>query len=241
MRAVWLIAARELRAWLRGPTAYVIAAIVLAITGLLFNVFALGGPARPSSEIIRKFFFFSAGTTMIAAILLGMRTLAEERRDGTDVLLRTAPVGEGTVVLAKWAAAWVLLCGVLALSAYLPLLVAVRGSVPVAHVVVGYVGLALMGGAVCAVGTAASSLTRSQLLAGVVGGGVLAALLSTWRLARVVHPPFDEVFAYAAFFDAHFAPFSRGEFPVSSTVYFASVTAVALVGARAALVARRWG
>ena len=55
-----------------------IATIVLLIDGLLFNSFALGADKRLSADVIRDFFYFSSGTTMIGAILLSMKLFAEE-------------------------------------------------------------------------------------------------------------------------------------------------------------------
>ena len=43
MNATLLIARRELGAYLRSMTGYVIAALVLVIDGLLFQAFVLGG------------------------------------------------------------------------------------------------------------------------------------------------------------------------------------------------------
>ncbi len=52
MNATLLIARRELGAYLRSMTGYIIAAIVLLVDGLLFNAFALGGPDKLSAEVL---------------------------------------------------------------------------------------------------------------------------------------------------------------------------------------------
>ena len=51
MNATLLITRRELGAYFRSLTGYLIAAILLLVDGLLFNIFALGGPtsSRPRS------------------------------------------------------------------------------------------------------------------------------------------------------------------------------------------------
>ena len=78
-------------------------------------------------------------------VLLSMRTLAEERQDGTDVLLQTSVVTDFQIVLAKYTAAMGMLLLLLALTIYLPMLVFVNGKVSWAHIGVGYLGLALFG------------------------------------------------------------------------------------------------
>ena len=55
MSAVFLIARRELRGYLRTMTGWIIAASVLLIDGLLFNAFALEGQRR-STEVLTRFF-----------------------------------------------------------------------------------------------------------------------------------------------------------------------------------------
>ena len=52
MNATLLIARRELGAYLRSMTGYVIAALVLVIDGLLFQAFVLGGPDKLSAEVL---------------------------------------------------------------------------------------------------------------------------------------------------------------------------------------------
>ena len=52
MNATLLIARRELGAYLRSMTGYIIAAAVLLVDGLLFNAFALGGPDKLSAEVL---------------------------------------------------------------------------------------------------------------------------------------------------------------------------------------------
>ncbi|MEE8434675.1 MAG: hypothetical protein V3S64_07800, partial [bacterium] len=73
MRMVLLIMSRELRGLFNGHAGYVILAAHLLVTGLLFNVYAVGGAPRFSQEVLRLFFYFSSGMAMVSGILLGMR------------------------------------------------------------------------------------------------------------------------------------------------------------------------
>ena len=77
MRLMSLIMRRELAAYLRSMTGYLIAAAVLIVDGLLFNAFALGGGEKLSSEVLSLFFYFSSGTTIIASVFISMRLFAE--------------------------------------------------------------------------------------------------------------------------------------------------------------------
>jgi len=240
MKTLGLIVSRELNAYLKGAGGYVIAAIILMIDGMLFNAFALGSGERLSSEVLSNFFYFSSGTTMIAAVLLSMRLIAEERQEETLVLLTTAPISDWHIAVGKWLSAFLFLCMILAASAYMPAMIAVNGSLSLGHLFAGYLGLALLGGTCTALGTLASSLTRSQVIAGVMGGAMTVSLLLTWLLSRVADPPFDKFLAYLALFDKHFTPFMKGEIHSRSVVFYLSVTFLALAATRHVLGARRW-
>src|SRR5579872_390055 len=123
MNAALLIAGRELRAYLRSPFGYIVAAAMLLIDGLLFQGFALGAGARLSAEVLHDFFYFASGTTMVAAILLSMRLLAEERQTGTLVLLNTAPLRDRDIVLGKFLSAFAFVALLTVLTGYMPLLI----------------------------------------------------------------------------------------------------------------------
>ena len=109
MKATLLIARRELSAYLRSMTGYIIAAAVLIVDGLLFNAFALGGGEKLSSEVLSLFFYFSSGTTIIASVFISMRLFAEERQTGTLVLLTSSPVHDWEIVVGKFLSALIFL------------------------------------------------------------------------------------------------------------------------------------
>jgi len=240
MSAIGLIFRREMGAFLRSPIGYVIAATVLFIDGLLFNAYALGGRPRLSAEVIHDFFYFSSGTTMVAAILLAMRLLAEERQLGTLVLLRTAPIREIDIVLGKFLSALLYLTLITVATLHLPLLVMVHGKVSMGHLLIGYLGLFLLGSAALAIGLLGSALAPNQLVAAVTGAGMLVAMLVLWLLARVTDPPVREVVEALALHARHFAPFMDGVVHTRDVFYYLAVTFFFLLCAVKALEARRW-
>ena len=102
MSHILLIARRELAGYLRSPAGYLIAAALLLIDGLMFNSYAVGTGAKLSARVLQDFFYVTSGTTMIAAVLLSMRLLAEERQSGTLALLFTSPVREHEIIIGKF-------------------------------------------------------------------------------------------------------------------------------------------
>jgi ABC-2 type transport system permease protein len=240
VNAVLIIAGRELRAYLRSPFGYIVAAAMMLIDGLLFEGFALGSEPRLSADVLYDFFYFASGTTMVAAILLSMRLVAEERQTGTLVLMNTAPVRDAEIVLGKFLASFAFVALLTALTAYMPLLVMVNGKISLGHILVGYLGLMLLGAASVAIGLLGSALAKTQVLAAIGGAAILVAMLLLWLIARVTDPPLNAFLASLALHNERQSAFMRGFLALDNVVYYVTVTYVFLLAATRALEARRW-
>lgn len=240
LRGVLIVARRDLGAYVSSIWGWVIVAAILFLNGLMFNAFAMGDAPRYSHEVLELFFYFSSGTTMVAAIFLTMRLIAEERQTGTEVLLEGAPLPDGAIVAGKYLSAMAFLSLLILSSVYMPALIFVNGKVGVTHIVAGYVGLLSLGSAAVAIGTFGSSLARSQVVAAVVGGAVVVALLISWLLARVTSPPFAEILAHVSLFDRHFRPFMEGRVQTDALVYYGTLTLLFLFATTRVIAWRRW-
>ena len=161
MSAAFLIMRRELGAYFRSMTGYIIAAAVLVVDGILFNAFALGGPDKRSGEVLVAFFYISSGTMMIASIFLSMRLLAEEKQTGTLVLLTSSPIRDRDIILGKFLSGWVFLSLITLATAFMPALIMVHGKISFGHLATGYLGLLLLGCATMAIGTFGSAIART--------------------------------------------------------------------------------
>ncbi len=240
MRGMLLVARRDLSAYLNSYWGYAVIAAVLIIDGLLFNAFALGDQAKYSSKVIEEFFYFSFGTTIIASILMTMRLVAEERQAGTIVLLDASPISDWQLVGGKYISAMTVLSAMILATLYMPALVFVNGKVSYGHIVAGYFGLLLVAGAVAGIGTFASTISRSQLVAGFVSVVVVVFLLVAWLLAKVADPPLKDLFSYMSFFDRHYRGFMRGQINTEDVVYYVSIAFVFLMLSTRFMAARRW-
>lgn len=237
---VCTLCAKELRGYFRALWGFLVLSIVLMVEGLLFNAWALGSTPRLSSQVLEIFFYNQSGATIATAIFLSMRLLAEERQTGTWTVLATAPIKETHIVLGKFLGAWayVLLLNVATL--YMPALIAWHGKVAMGHIVIGYLGQALLGSACLALGLLCSALAPNQLVAAVSTTATVATFIMLWLLARVAQAPVADVLAYLSLHDRHFRPFMRGILTINDVVFYLSLTYVALTAAIRATEARRW-
>jgi ABC-2 type transport system permease protein len=240
MRSISIIFRRELHAYLTSPLGYIIVAAALLTTGILFQWQGLGGGAQLSADVLSQFFYVASGVTMCAAILLAMRLLAEERQEGTLVLLSTSPARDVEIVLGKFLSAFVFLAGMLALTIYMPLLIMVNGKVSMGQIAAGYLGLFLLGGAVLSIGLFASSLARMQIVALLVGALLTAIMVLIYHLAAVVDAPLDSVFEQLGLYHLHFRGFMTGVIELKDVVYYLAITYLFLLLSTKTLEAKRW-
>lgn len=242
MRTVSVVFRREFAEYVRSVLGYVVAAAVLLLAGLLFYAQGLGPAAgeRLSGEVLARFFFTMSGLVAIAAVALSIRLIAEERQAGTLVLLSTSPVREWEVVIGKFLSAFAFLAAITMASFYMPLLIMVNGRISIGQVLVGYLGLLLIGGACLAIGLFATSLTRHQLVAAVVGSALTGTMFLFWQLSQVLDPPLSRVFAGLAIHARHFQGFQSGILHIRDVVYYVAVMYFFLLLATKTMEVKRW-
>lgn len=239
MGKTWQIARRELGAFFNTWMGYVIVAAVLIIDGLLFNSFAVGNEPKLSADVLSDFFYFASGMSMVAGIFLAMRLMAEEKQNGTIVLLFSSPISERQVIYGKFLSA-LIFAGILHIvSLYMPALILVHGKISFGHVLAGYTCLILLSAVTISVTLFSSTLAPNQLVAAVGGGFVTVILLTLWMLAKVVDQPFKDIFSWFAIHSDHFTPFSNGIVNLKDVVFYVGLIVFFLECATRALVGRR--
>lgn len=240
MRAISIIYRRELGAYLRAPYAWVIAFLILLVQGILFQAHAMAGE-QLSAMVLERFFWLSSGIAMGAGLLLSFRLIAEERQTHSMILLSTSPVRDTHIVLGKFFAAQTFLILLLALSFYMPMLIKVNGKITFAQVFVGYLGLALIGSAVLAIGIFASSLTKNQLVAALTGLAIMLMMCLLFPLAKKLDAPVSDVFKELDLWWIHFQQgFMRGVLNLKDIIYYLAVIYFFLLLAVKTMEAKRW-
>jgi len=251
MRATLSLIRREFSAYFLSPTAYVVLAIFLAVTGHLFYLtmaqLTAAGPKGvefPMQLMLgdEKFWL----VYLFIPPLLTMRLFAEERGSGTLEMLMTAPLYDWQVVLCKYLACFAFYVVLwLPTLAYLPLLLGARtpqGAVDPMPVVSSYLGLALAGAMFLALGLLVSSLVKSQMVS-----ALLALFLSLgFIVVGIWRPEMDTgslLYRVLFFFSVplHFyRDFSRGLIDTRHVVLYVSVAVFCLFLTVRSLESRRW-
>ena len=225
MRNVMAIFRREFAAYFDSPLAYIIVPVFLGLVGgfsLFFQDILAGGVAS-----MRPVFFWCAVFFLLLIPGVTMRLFAEEQRTGSIEMLITLPISEGEMVLGKYLAALALMTLALALTVTYPITLAQLGELDWGPVMGGYLGLFLLGAAFTAIGTAASAMTRSQVVAFLIAVVVcLLPFASGFALSRVPEAALPVV-QYLSF-DYHFDNLARGVIDSRNLLYYASVVALFL-------------
>jgi ABC-2 type transport system permease protein len=240
MRNAWIVAKRELYAYVTSPIAYGVAAAFLLLCGLFF----VGGMAQFQDANLQSLFASLSIVLLFVAPLLTMRLLAREQDQGTIELLLTAPLRDWEVVLGKFMASYLFYLAMIAITGlYVPIVLA-YGTPDLGVIGAGYLGLALLGAALLALGLFTSSLTRNQIVAAVLAVGISVVL---WLL-EAISPVLGqgragilraEVIAHLTP-SGHYYRFLEGVIDTRALVYLLSFTIVCLFLATQVLEARRW-
>lgn len=233
------IATRELRSLFRVPVGWIVIALYLFLTGVVFASWVLI-PGEPAS--LRYVFGISGWLLLPVMPAVSMRLLSDELRSGTIEPLLTSPVADAAIVLGKYVGACCFLVAMLAPTLlYAGVLFGVADPRPdPGPILAGYLSLLLLGMLYLAVGTLASALTANQTLA-FLGTFLflLIALLATGDLAGRLPPGLGRVMVRLGI-ATRVEDFARGVIDTSHVVFFLASSAWFLVLAYVAVQSRRW-
>ncbi len=252
MSGTLVIARKELRQLFSSPIAYVALGMFFVISGFLFfslvgvytvQVLQLQGTAPPDFNPTRLIFTPLYQDTSFVLILLvpvlTMRLVSEEDRTHTMELLATSPVTSTAILAGKYLAALVLFLVLLAVSAYMPLSLALIGRLDWGLLASTYIGLVLLGGAFLAIGLFASTLNENQIVSAAIG---FALLLLFWVLgfAQQASGSASQQILSALSFSTHFTNLSGGVVDTRDVLFFLSLSFFFLFLGVLTLESRKW-
>jgi ABC-2 type transport system permease protein len=230
MRQATHIFKKEFTAYFVSPIAYIVISIFLLVTGwFFFSTFFLYNQAN-----LRNFFALLPITFSFVVPAVTMRLFSEELNVGSYEILLTMPVTFLDVVLGKFLAAVVFVATMLIPTLAYPITVSFLGQLDWGPVVAGYTGAVLLGAAFSAIGLFASSLTRNQIIAFIIGMAICFGLTLIDKMLFFLPQSLLSFFEYLGA-DFHFENFSKGVIDSRDILYFLSVSFVGLYGAYLAL------
>jgi ABC-2 type transport system permease protein len=254
MRNILAIADRELRSYFASPIAYAVIGFFALVFGWMFYTFlrffvmqsmqmsqmGMGqGQVNVNQAMIRPLILQISVVTLFVLPMITMRTYSEEKRSGTIELLLTAPLTDLEIILGKFLGALALYALMLLVTVPTITLLFWYGDPDWKPVVTSYLGLLLIGGSFISYGLFISSLTRNQIVAGVLTFCTLLMLLLVSWMQDFVGPVGQSVISALAVFE-HFEDFSKGVIDTKHLVYYASVITFGLFLTAKSVDSERW-
>ncbi len=253
MRNVWTICRKELGSYFASPVAY----LLLTMFGLIFGFFfwnALGffviegmemqTRGEPmamniNEQIIRPLLSNVSVVGLFFIPMITMRLFAEEKRTGTIELLATSPIRDLEIIVGKWLAAVMLYSCLLLFTAVNFAFLFRYGNPDWKPLLIGYLGLLLQAGALLAIGTFISTLTKNQIIAGAATFGVCLLLWVLEWVSGYETATWAQVLSYMSVI-THFESFGRGVLDAKDAIFYVTVIFLGLFFTARSMESLRW-
>jgi len=247
------IAGKELRGYFASPIGYVLVGFYALLFGWFFYTLvafferqsmqmAMGGPGGSMNlnQMLVAPLLMNATVIMLLVFpLITMRTYAEEKRSGTIELLLTSPLTDWQIIVGKFLGALGLYAVMLAVTLVHMAILFVFGNPEWKPIATGYLGLLLMGGSFLSLGLFISSLTKNQIVAGMITFSVFLLLWVINWVSTFVGPTAQTVLNHLSITE-HFDDFAKGIIDTKHLVYYLSFIAMGLFLTMKSVDSERW-
>ncbi len=207
---------KEIKTYFFSPIGYVFIGLFLIMFSIFFYVDVFNYQSTNFEYI------FYSGATILTFIvpILTMRTIAEERKSGTEQLLLTSPISLTKIVLGKFIAATLIVIITEICTAMYFAILSFFGTPHITTALVTLLGFLLLAMSYISFGIFASSITENQIIAGVI---TIGFFILTWFL-----PQFSKIFSNFSLINM-FSKFPTGQIDIADTVTFITFTIMCLV------------
>ena len=208
---MWAIIKKEFKSYFFSPVGYVFIGLFL----IMFSIFFYTDVFYYQSANF-EYIFYSGATILTFIIpILTMRTIAEERKSGTEQLILTSPISITKIVLGKFISA-TLIVVITELCTFLYFgILCFFGTPHLTTALVTLLGFLLLAMSYISFGILVSSITENQIIAGVITIGFFILL---WFL-----PNFSDIFTDFSLINI-FTNFPTGQIDIADTVTFVTFT-----------------
>lgn len=208
---MWAVMKKEFKSYFFSPVGYVFIGLFL----IMFSVFFYLDVFTYQSTNFEYIFYSGATILTFIVPILTMRTIAEERKTGTEQLLLTSPISITKMVLGKFLAATaIVVITELCTFMYFGIL-CFFGTPHITTALVTLLGFLLLAISYISFGILASSITENQIIAGVI---TIGFFILTWFL-----PSINEIFTNFSLINM-FSKFPSGQIDIADTVTFITFT-----------------
>jgi len=251
VRNTLAIAGKELRSYFASPMGYILIGLFALLFGAFFRVYltgfaersqqmAMGGGAVNVNEwLIRGVLHNVAIIILFIMPMVTMRTYAEEKRSGTMELLLTSPITDLQIIVGKFLGAMGLFAAMLLVTAIDIAILFRIGNPELKPVLAGYLGLFLLGGSFLSVGLLISSLTKNQIVAGVMTFAVFLLLWIINWFADSVGPLGRTIVSFLSITE-HLDDFTKGIIDTKHIIYYLSFITFGLFLTAKSVDSERW-
>jgi ABC-2 type transport system permease protein len=253
MKNIWTICQKELGSYFASPIAYLAMAMFAVLFGFFFwnavgyfvsmglrsQMMGQSFPMDVNEMVIRPLLMNVSVIGLFLIPMISMRVFAEEKRSGTIELLLTSPLHDAEVVIGKWLAALGLYAMLMLISLVDIAFLFAYGKPDWKPMLAGYLGLILQAGALLALGTFLSSLTKNQIVAGITTFAVCLLLWVFEWVGGYETASWAKVMTYMSVV-SHFEPFAKGVIDSKDAVYFLSLIFLGLFLSVRSLESLRW-
>ncbi len=255
MSNVLAIANKELRSYFTSPIAYIVIGLFAALYGFFFwailqyfvaqsmqmGQFGMQGPQsmNVNQQLIRPLVQNVTILVLFLMPMVTMRTYSEEKRSGTIELLLTSPLSDFQIIMGKFLGAMALYCVMLAVTLIHMAILFIYGRPEWKPILTSYIGLLLLGGCFISLGLFISSLTKNQIVAGMVTFAVFLFLwIITW-IGSFSGPTVDKLTTYLSIID-HLDDFGKGVIDTTHVIYYLSFITFGLFLTAKSVDSERW-
>jgi gliding motility-associated transport system permease protein len=253
MSNILAIAHKELKGYFASPIAYIVIGFFALLFGYFFYALLIyfdrqsmqaagfGGAnaVNINESLIRPVFLNTTVINLFILPMITMRTYSEEKRSGTIELLLTSPLTDFQIIVGKFLGAMALYAAMLAVTLIHVSVLFAFGNPEWRPIVTAYVGLLLMGGCFISLGLLISSLTKNQIVAGMVTFAVFLMLWVINWIASFTGPTTQSVLNYLSITD-HLDDFTKGVVDTKHLVYYLSFIAFGLFLTARSVDTERW-
>jgi ABC-2 type transport system permease protein len=214
---------REFKSYFTSPVGYLFIAIMMFFEGQTFSIlFSIS--STDISLIFADMYMF----IFFLIPFLTMKTMSEDRRQKVDQALITSPVSLYGIVFGKFFATFAIFMISYSITIVFQVILAFQPDAIINWLIYAgnVLGIALMGGALIALGIFVSSLTENQMVAAVCSFAVTYLIYSLDYFAARVNVGWFTKIVTAISFVGRYNAFTEGVIDYSNIVFFVGFAAI---------------